>query len=85
MNPWRYAYPGTNNPGSYDLWVQLDIAGNTNLICNWTKQVQINNTRCPEFFMCARAKSEFAAGRPVAWSLTGTTARGVRAWWCGWN
>ncbi|HUA37268.1 MAG TPA: prepilin-type N-terminal cleavage/methylation domain-containing protein [Candidatus Sulfopaludibacter sp.] len=43
MNPWRYAYPGTNNPGSYDLWVQLEIAGKTNLICNWTKTVQINS------------------------------------------
>lgn len=43
VNPWRYAYPGTNNPGSYDLWIQLGIAGNTNLVCNWTKQVQVNN------------------------------------------
>ena len=43
VNPWRYAYPGTYNPGSYDLWIQLDIAGITNLVCNWTKQVQINN------------------------------------------
>jgi prepilin-type N-terminal cleavage/methylation domain-containing protein len=43
-NPWRYnsANP-TNNPGSYDLWIQLKIAGKTNLICNWSKQVQINN------------------------------------------
>lgn len=47
VNPWRYAYPGTNNPGSYDLWIQLDIAGNTNLICNWTKSVQINNNSVP--------------------------------------
>ena len=43
LNPWRYVYPGTNNPGSYDLWVQLSIAKQTNLICNWTKQVQINS------------------------------------------
>jgi prepilin-type N-terminal cleavage/methylation domain-containing protein len=42
VNPWRYLYPGTNNPGSYDLWIQLVIAGNTNLICNWTKSVEIN-------------------------------------------
>jgi prepilin-type N-terminal cleavage/methylation domain-containing protein len=43
-NPWRYnsANP-TNNPGSYDLYIQLRIAGKTNLICNWTKQVQINS------------------------------------------
>ena len=47
VNPWRYAYPGTNNPASYDLWIQLEIAGNTNLICNWTKTVQINNGAVP--------------------------------------
>ena len=47
VNPWRYAYPGTNNPGSYDLWIQLSIAGNSNLICNWTKSVQINNNSVP--------------------------------------
>ena len=47
VNPWRYAYPGTNNPASYDLWIQLEIAGNTNLICNWTKTVQINNGSVP--------------------------------------
>ena len=52
MNPWRYyssnpannpAYNPQNNPGSYDLWVQLVIGRETNLICNWSKQVQINN------------------------------------------
>jgi prepilin-type N-terminal cleavage/methylation domain-containing protein len=55
VNPWRYISSNpTNNPGSYDLWMQLsigstfDVAGNfitrnTYLICNWTKQVQINN------------------------------------------
>jgi len=43
LNPFRYAYPGTNNPGSYDLWVQLVINGKTNLICNWNKQVLINS------------------------------------------
>ena len=40
LNPWRYVCPGINNPGSYDLWVQLRISGKTNLICNWSKQVQ---------------------------------------------
>ena len=44
VNPFRYRYPGTNNPSSYDLWVQLVISGQTNLICNWTKQIQINNS-----------------------------------------
>jgi prepilin-type N-terminal cleavage/methylation domain-containing protein len=43
LNPWRYASPGVNNPGGYDLWIQLVIAGKTNLICNWSKQVQINS------------------------------------------
>jgi|GEM_PF-190629 len=42
-NPFRYVYPGVNNPNSYDLWVQLVINGKTNLICNWSRQVQINN------------------------------------------
>jgi len=44
VNPWRYnSSSPTNNPGSYDLYVQLNIGGKTNLICNWSKQVQINN------------------------------------------
>jgi prepilin-type N-terminal cleavage/methylation domain-containing protein len=47
VNPWRYVYPGTNNPGSYDLWIQLSIAGKSNLVCNWTKTVQINNNAVP--------------------------------------
>jgi len=40
LNPWRYvsSHP-TNNPTSYDLWVELQISGKTNLICNWSKQV----------------------------------------------
>jgi len=45
INPWRYNSSNpTNNPGSYDLWIQLAIAAKTNLICNWTTQVQLNNT-----------------------------------------
>ncbi len=44
VNPWRYnSSSPTNNPGSYDLYVQLRIAGKTYLICNWSKQVQLNN------------------------------------------
>jgi prepilin-type N-terminal cleavage/methylation domain-containing protein len=43
VNPWRYNSSNpTNNPGSYDLWMQLVIGKQTNLICNWTKQVQVN-------------------------------------------
>jgi hypothetical protein len=43
LNPWRYKSPGVNNPKSYDLWMQLVIAGQTNLVCNWSGQVQINS------------------------------------------
>jgi prepilin-type N-terminal cleavage/methylation domain-containing protein len=44
LNPWRYNSSNpTNNPGSYELWMQLVIGRQTNLICNWTKQVQINS------------------------------------------
>jgi len=43
VNPFRYAYPGTNNPSSYDLWVQLVIRGKTNLICNWSTAPIINS------------------------------------------
>ncbi len=43
VNPWRYRYPGVNNPNGYDLWMQLSFFGKTNLICNWSKTVQINS------------------------------------------
>jgi prepilin-type N-terminal cleavage/methylation domain-containing protein len=44
LNPWRYnSFNPTNNPGTYDLWVQLSIGNKKYLICNWSKQVQINN------------------------------------------
>jgi hypothetical protein len=44
VNPWRYNSSNpTNNPGSYDLWIQLSIGGKTNCICNWSRQPQINN------------------------------------------
>ena len=36
VNPFQYVYPGTNNPGSYDLWVELHISGKTYIIGNWT-------------------------------------------------
>ena len=43
-NPWRYnSSSPVNNPGSYDLWVQLTISGKKYLICNWSKQVQVDN------------------------------------------
>ena len=44
LNPWRYnSVNPTNNAGSYDLWIQLAFGGKTNLICNWSKQVQVNS------------------------------------------
>ena len=43
LNPIRYVYPGTNNVGSYDLWVQLQISGKKYLVCNWSKSVQVNS------------------------------------------
>ena len=45
INPWRYNSSNpTNNPGAYDLWIQLSINGRTNLICNWSKSVQLDRT-----------------------------------------
>ena len=84
VNPWRYAYPGTNNPGSYDLWIQLDIAGKPTSSATGPNRCRSTTTRCPGF-LCVPAPNPIPAGRPVAWSLSGTTAPGVRAWWCGWN
>jgi prepilin-type N-terminal cleavage/methylation domain-containing protein len=40
-NPWCYVCPGTNNPASYDLWIQLSLGGKSYLICNWVKNVQV--------------------------------------------
>ena len=37
LNPWRYVRSSpVNNPGSYDLWVDLYFGGKTNRICNWS-------------------------------------------------
>src|SRR5262245_10319466 len=34
--PWRYVSSNaTNNPGSYDLWVEIAIGGKTTIIGNW--------------------------------------------------
>ena len=39
INPWRYNSSNpTNSPGSYDLWVDVIIAGKTNRIGNWRRQ-----------------------------------------------
>lgn len=31
----------TNNPGSYDLWIDLSISHKTNRISSWSRQVQV--------------------------------------------
>jgi type II secretory pathway pseudopilin PulG len=45
LNPWRYNSSNpTNNPSSYDLWVDVIIAGKTNRICNWSREPLIVNS-----------------------------------------
>lgn len=42
VNPWRYvSSQPTNNPGGFDLWVDLIIGGKTNRIANWGPRFQI--------------------------------------------
>jgi len=42
FNPWRYnSSSPTNNPGHYDLWVDLIVGGKTNRISNWSSKPQI--------------------------------------------
>jgi prepilin-type N-terminal cleavage/methylation domain-containing protein len=37
LNPWRYnSSAPTNNPSSYDLWVDIFIGSRTYRICNWS-------------------------------------------------
>lgn len=37
--PWGYTtLHATNNPGSFDLWVDLYLRGQTYRFCNWSKQ-----------------------------------------------
>ena len=39
LNPWRYVSTNpTNNPNSYDLWVDLVIGGKTYRISNWSNK-----------------------------------------------
>ena len=41
-NPWRYvSSKATNNPGQYDLWVDIVVGGKTNRIGNWSERHQI--------------------------------------------
>jgi len=42
INPWCYDASGpTNNPGHFDLWVDIIIGGKTNRISNWSEKPQI--------------------------------------------
>jgi prepilin-type N-terminal cleavage/methylation domain-containing protein len=42
INPWRYnSSTPTNNPKTFDLWIDIIIGGKTNRISNWTKQPQV--------------------------------------------
>ena len=44
INPWRYNSSNpTNNPNSYDLWIDLVLRGKTNRISNWRAEPQIVN------------------------------------------
>lgn len=37
LNPWRYVSSSpTNNPGEFDLWVDIIVGSKTNRICNWS-------------------------------------------------
>lgn len=45
LNPWRYVSTNpTNNPGSYDLWVDVLIDGRTNRFGNWSRDAVLVNT-----------------------------------------
>jgi prepilin-type N-terminal cleavage/methylation domain-containing protein len=40
ITPWSYnSSSPTNNPRSFDLWIDLIIGGKTNRICNWSERV----------------------------------------------
>ena len=41
INPWSYNSSNpTNNPGSYDLWMDIYSSGKTNRISNWSPNPQ---------------------------------------------
>jgi len=41
INPWHYVSANpTNNPDSYDLWMDVIWAGKTNRVSNWSKDPQ---------------------------------------------
>lgn len=45
LNPWRYVSSNpTNNPNSFDLWVDIIVDGKTNRISNWSREPLIVST-----------------------------------------
>lgn len=45
LNPWRYVSSNpTNNPGSFDLWVDVIIDGKTNRFGNWSRDPVLVNS-----------------------------------------
>jgi len=42
LNPWRYvSRAATNNPGAFDLWVDILLGGRVQRVNNWSKQPQL--------------------------------------------
>jgi len=40
LNPFRYVSTNpTNNPKSFDLWIDILVQGKTNRVCNWSEDV----------------------------------------------
>jgi len=40
LNPFRYVSTNpTNNPGKFDLWIDILVQGKTNRVCNWSDDV----------------------------------------------
>ena len=47
-NAWCYRSSGpAHNPKTFDLWIDITIAGKINRICNWSDQVLIGNGTYP--------------------------------------
>jgi prepilin-type N-terminal cleavage/methylation domain-containing protein len=44
LNPWRYnSSSSTNNPGTYDLWIDYNFGGHVMRICNWSDRALVVN------------------------------------------
>ena len=42
INPWCYnSVTPTNNPNSFDLWIDVKVGGKTNRICNWSDKPMV--------------------------------------------